>query len=208
MITMAAYGVAFIFEGLPLITSASADFKSIPTLATGDVRISKDGGAEANLTVLPTVTPSASTLVRVSLSATELTCKMAVVTLIDQTVTKEWQDQRLVFGTFGNVAALYPTLPADVVSLAGDSTAATNQRRGAQAAYAGVVTGATSPSTLIDSGLTQAAVNHWTGGVIIFTTGALKYQKRDILAFDPALDQITFNPLTAAPSVGDQYVIF
>ena len=40
--------------------------KANPTLAAGDVKISKDGGAFPNLTTLPTVTPAAGAAVQVS----------------------------------------------------------------------------------------------------------------------------------------------
>ena len=43
-----------------------------PTLAAGDFKISKDGGATANLTTLPTNTPAASSQIKISLSATEM----------------------------------------------------------------------------------------------------------------------------------------
>jgi hypothetical protein len=68
------------------------NFKSNPTLAAGDVKISKDGGALANLTTLPTVAPASSVLVTVSLSATEMNADVVSVVFIDQTSPKEWAD--------------------------------------------------------------------------------------------------------------------
>lgn len=47
-------------------------FQSTPTLAAGDVQVSTDGGALANLGTLPVVTPGASKLVKVTLSAAEM----------------------------------------------------------------------------------------------------------------------------------------
>lgn len=63
-----------------------------PTLAAGDVKISKDGGAYANLNTLPAVTPAAGTGVKVTLSSTEMDADNVHVTFIDQTAPKEWAD--------------------------------------------------------------------------------------------------------------------
>jgi hypothetical protein len=67
-------------------------FKSNPTIAAGDFKVSKDGGAFANLTTLPTVTPASSVSVQITLSATEMTADVVMVTCIDQTAPKEWAD--------------------------------------------------------------------------------------------------------------------
>jgi hypothetical protein len=68
------------------------NFKSNPTIAAGDFKITKDGGATANLTTLPSVSPASSVFVTVSLSATEMTSDVASVSWIDQTSPKEWAD--------------------------------------------------------------------------------------------------------------------
>jgi hypothetical protein len=68
------------------------NFKSNPTLAAGDVKVSKDGGALANLNTLPSVAPASSVLVTLLLSATEMTADMVSVVFIDQTNPKEWAD--------------------------------------------------------------------------------------------------------------------
>ena len=67
-------------------------FKSSPTIAAGDFKISKDGGAFANLNTLPAVTPAAGVAVEFILSATEMTADYIIVVAIDQTTPKEWAD--------------------------------------------------------------------------------------------------------------------
>lgn len=74
-------------------------FKANPTLASGDVKISKDGGAFANLSTLPTVTPAAGISVQVTLSATEMNADVVFVQFIDQSATKEWADWSLSIPT-------------------------------------------------------------------------------------------------------------
>ena len=68
------------------------NFKSNPTLAAGDVKIVKDGGATANTTTLPFVEPASSVFVTVQLSATEMTADVVSLSFIDQTSPKEWAD--------------------------------------------------------------------------------------------------------------------
>lgn len=63
-----------------------------PTIAAGDFKVSKDGGAFANLTTLPDVDPNSGVSVKISLSSTEMNADNVVVTGIDQTAPKEWLD--------------------------------------------------------------------------------------------------------------------
>jgi hypothetical protein len=72
--------------------SVAGSFKANPTLASGDFKISKDGGSFANLATLPTVTPASGVGVVLALSSTEMNCDKLLVTGIDQTVPKEWAD--------------------------------------------------------------------------------------------------------------------
>lgn len=74
-------------------------FKANPTIASGDWKVSKDGGALANLTTLPVVEPASSIWVKVALSATEMTADSVAIQGIDQTATKEWSDFALSIPT-------------------------------------------------------------------------------------------------------------
>jgi hypothetical protein len=74
-------------------------FKANPTIAAGDWKIDKDGGGFNNLTTLPTVSPSASVGVLLTLSATEMNADVVTVTGIDQTSPKEWNDFVVTFLT-------------------------------------------------------------------------------------------------------------
>jgi len=68
------------------------DFLAAPTIAAGDFKVSKDGGTFANLTTLPTVTPAAGEMIKISLSATEMNADNVVIKCSDQTTPKEWVD--------------------------------------------------------------------------------------------------------------------
>lgn len=65
--------------------------KANPTIAAGDFKVSKDGGAFANLTTLPSVNPAGGTAVMIDLSATEMTADSVVVSCIDA-AGAEWCD--------------------------------------------------------------------------------------------------------------------
>lgn len=62
---------AFIFY-ISLEATAGGSFVAAPTIASGDFKVSIDGGATANLTTLPTNTPASSGMVKISLSSTEM----------------------------------------------------------------------------------------------------------------------------------------
>lgn len=70
-----------------------------PTLASGDVKVSIDGGAFTNIdaggTAVPTVTPASSVAIKLVLTAAEMNGDNIVVTFIDQTNPKEWADYML-----------------------------------------------------------------------------------------------------------------
>jgi hypothetical protein len=74
-------------------------FKSSPTLAAGDVKVSQNNGALANITTLPTVSPAGSTIVRVQLSAAEMNTDKVTVVFIDQTAPSEWCDAAITILT-------------------------------------------------------------------------------------------------------------
>lgn len=68
------------------------NFKANPTIAAGDFKISKDGGAFSNLTNLPTVSPASGCAIVIVLTSTEMDADKVIVQMIDQTSPKEWAD--------------------------------------------------------------------------------------------------------------------
>lgn len=85
-------GEDFIFYVTLEDAANPGNLKLNPTIASGDFKVSKDDGALANLTTLPTVSPAASGWVKVSLSVSEMTADNVKVQWIDQTSPKEWAD--------------------------------------------------------------------------------------------------------------------
>lgn len=84
-------GVEFIFYvGLDSVATAGA-FQANPTLASGDFKVSTDGGSLANLTTLPTVTPASGKMVKITLSASEMNGDNITVVCSDAS-GGEWKD--------------------------------------------------------------------------------------------------------------------
>lgn len=81
---------AFIMYAALVDASDSRRFKSGPTIASGDFKVSKDGGAFATLTNLPVATGVA---VQLSLTSTEMNADNVTISCIDQTSPPEWLDQ-------------------------------------------------------------------------------------------------------------------
>lgn len=73
-------------------------FKANPTLAAGDVKVSKDGGAFANLTTLPDVHPAAGIMVRIQLTASEMDADEVIVQFRDA-AGDEWTDKVIAIQT-------------------------------------------------------------------------------------------------------------
>ena len=78
--------------GVGLLSRANPDvFQTNPTLAAGDVKVSIDFGAFANLTTLPVVTPAGSEQVKVDLSAAEMNGNKIGI-LFRDAAGAEWSD--------------------------------------------------------------------------------------------------------------------
>ena len=74
-------------------------FKTVPTIASGDFKVDKDGGGLTNLATLPSVDPAGSCLVKFTLSAAEMSADVVTLVAVDQTATKEWADFALSIPT-------------------------------------------------------------------------------------------------------------
>jgi len=110
MVYFAQYGVAWTLRGYKLVDRATGQYKATPTLASGDVKIEKDGGASANLATLPYVEPAAGTSVSIDFSAAEMQCEQAVVTFRDA-AGAEWSDDAIHIFTVGSTLAHWQSNP-------------------------------------------------------------------------------------------------
>lgn len=96
------YGVATTIY-FPLIDAGTQNFavSGDYTHASGDTKISKDGGAAANTTNAPAaITMGNGAMWELDLTATEMQAKTIVITIIDA-ATKAVEDQMIVIETYG-----------------------------------------------------------------------------------------------------------
>jgi hypothetical protein len=95
------------YVAVPLISAASRpSYQDNPTLAAGDVKVVRHTGGAwnvANIGTLPSAIAGATRQVLVTLTATELTSDNLdypiIIQFVDQTATKEWDDQEIVIWT-------------------------------------------------------------------------------------------------------------
>lgn len=88
----------------PLVDFGDTDFETTPVpLATGDTEIIKDEGAAANTANNPV--HEGNGIYSLALTATEMQAARIVITVIDQTSPKLWEDQAIIIDTYGNASA-------------------------------------------------------------------------------------------------------
>jgi len=171
------WGVAHTFYAVLPVEGGSA-FQANPTLASGDFKISKDGGAFSNLSALPTVAPGSGVQISITLTATECEFTRAVVTAID-TATKQWKDNAWEFHT-----------PQ------------------AEGVVCGKITsGSPTTTSFISSQLVAANNDQYNDAWVAFLTGTCAGATKKITDFVASSDTITCEALPAAPSVGDVFII-
>ena len=107
MIYLAKYGTAWTLHGYQLVDRATGQYKTTPTLASGDFKIEKDGGAAANLATLPTVTPAGGSSLDISFSAAEMQGKLITLRAVDA-AGAEWNDDAIIIATVGDPSAYLP----------------------------------------------------------------------------------------------------
>lgn len=98
------YGAAWTLHGYQLVDRGTGQYKVTPTLAAGDFKVEKDGGAAANLATLPSVAPAGGSSLSITFSATELQCSQLTLRMVDA-AGAEWNDDCIHIFTVGNAGA-------------------------------------------------------------------------------------------------------
>lgn len=194
---------------VPIIKAGSLNYAvgADWTPAAGDVKISIDGAAAANITTLPTaVAMGNGAYWQFQFSGAELTGKQIVVTVCDS-VTKAVEDQGFVIETFGHASAMYPSDPT------ADSLDAENRfLRAVRGNVLGTVGSGSTQTSVVTSSLDPAATvaDQFKGLILKFdkdtTTAALRGQGTDITGMTSG-GVLTVTPLTTAPVSGDTFAI-
>jgi hypothetical protein len=199
-------------------------FKSTPTLAAGDFKVSTDGAALANLTTLPTNTPASSVCVLVSLSASEMNGDRIVVVGKDA-AGAEWDDLTIYIDTTAVTVddLVRSTTPANTLDVTGGkassnilqinsvTSAATNLSKSADTMIQCAVDASPAPTTtqFADAtNLSSTVDNFYKNRVIIFTSGTLNKQVTQITVYTGSTHVVTVSPaLTSAPSAADTFIV-
>lgn len=214
-----AAGAIFYAALLDQLTPGS--FKANPTLAAGDFKLSIDGGALANLTTLPTVTPAAGAQVKFTLTQAETNGDVVVIQCIDQTNPKEWADALLTVYTVAmNFDALSARTPAALAGGRMDASLGAVQTTtnlgftvpaiGRATVTAGATTTAIPTSLCTPAG---AVADQFKDRAILFdvntATASLRGVAKGITASsNAAAPTFTVSPaLPAVPAVGDTFSI-
>jgi len=172
---------------VPIIKAGSNDFAAGGdwTPQAGDVKVSKDGGAQANIGTLPTYSNGAWEF---QLTGTELTASQVEIMVVDS-ATKAVEDQCILVETYGHTSAMHIT---ENMSGAIESGAA--------------VTGTLS-TTQMTTDLTETTNDHYNGRTLIFITGNLARQATDVTDYDGSSKMLTFTQLTEAPANTDEFIL-
>ena len=109
-------GVVFSFEFALVSTTDTDNFQTNPTLATGDVKVSKDGASFANIATLPSAI-DAGEAITVTLSTTEMTADRVAVQFEDA-AGDEWQGALVMIFTS---AQLLDEIDTNVDSILADT---------------------------------------------------------------------------------------
>jgi hypothetical protein len=149
---LSKYGVAR-HVYIPILKALVTDFAvgADWTPSTGDVKISKDGGAAANVTNLPVAIVMGNGAVwDFSLTATEMQAAQVVVTVVDA-AAKAVVDASFAIETYGNASAQHaydlsatyvaPLTAAGVRSAVGLASANLDTQLAAQTAYLVTING-------------------------------------------------------------------
>lgn len=215
------YGTGCTIE-VPVIKVSTDDFAvgADWTPAAGDVKISKNGGAAANIATLPTaLTMGNGATWQFVLSATEMQAARVAITVVDA-ATKAVKDQQINLLTFGNASAgivfdvSTATPTVDATKLNGDATSAANIAKTTRAIARCTATTGASPTSIPTSACTPAGAvaDQFKGRIITFdadtTTTALRGQSTDITASsNAATPTFTVTALTTAPAPDDTFSI-
>lgn len=165
--------------GLPMIKAGSSDFAVSAdwTPAAGDVKVSIDGGTQANIATLPAYTNGQWIF---QLSGAETTGKSIRVAVVDA-ATKAVEDQFFVIETFGHASAMYAT--DYTAALAPASTAlSTADWTGALADDLTTFLGGTGPTT---ADLAAAIWSALLSGSAFSTSGGVGTALKAFLAASP-----------------------
>lgn len=209
----------------PAVKAGAVDFSVAAdwTPATGDTKVSKDGGNVANTTNNPAaVGGTGSALWKLTLTATEMQAALVVVQIVDS-ATKAIEDQAIAIETYGHASAQHALdldtaitvsnglVQADIRAIDTDQSVDTKLKDTLIALDPYTSTfqaGSTTTALVLNSGASSVD-DFYNGSMIYFFNGDPARQVRKIIDYDGTSRTATLDrPLvTNAPAAGDFYII-
>lgn len=199
----------------------TADGKALQpsaTIASGDVKIVKDGGAAANTTNLPV--NEGNGIYSLTLTVSEMTADTITVILDDATATETFLGTALLIETFGegSVSAsnigldLSSTIPADLEKIDGSTSyvSSLSQQLALVAAATGnAVTNAGNTTTSFITDLTLATDDILNYRVLKFTSGSLSLVGKYVYIrdYDGTTKTVTTTDCGVIPTSTDGFII-
>jgi len=193
--------------------AAAGLFKVNPTLAAGDIQISKDGGAFGNLSALPVVTPAGGRSVKVVLSVAEMTADNVAVVFSDA-AGAEWFDKEVNLQT---VTTQFDDIASDVWDeiLTGathniQSSAGKRLREAVPVAvHTGTSPGGSTANTLVLDGAASAVDGAYDPAGVTIIDGLGAGQTRLIYEYDGGTQTaVVDRNWKVTPNATSEFVVF
>lgn len=183
-----------------LYDSSGKTLQASATIAAGDVKIIKDGGASANTTNLPV--NEGNGVYSLTLTAAETQAERLTVVLDDASATETFLATALHFVTVGNASA---TLDFDLMDATPDVGTVTSPKGSVSFTVGSTNLTATTCSTNLSG--TYTTDNLFQNRLIVWLTGNLTGSVSFIEAYDGSSGDLTFSEAIAVPSNGDTGII-
>lgn len=173
------WGAAAVCDGVPILPFEDNNYGTGFSFASGDLVISKDGGATSPAGTLPAETPASSKLFRFSFSATEMEAGRVVALLVDQTVPKAFEDQIVIVET-----------------------------EVAEGAIGGIVTTDAGNSATQFEANALGSTDIYTNLLCVFTTGNNAKAERKVTGYNTSTKILSFTTgFPNTPADGDKFVL-
>jgi len=185
------------------------DFRVDAVYASGDTKIMKNEGVEANTTNGFTDEGTGYSLV---LTATEMEAARIVIYVVDQTATKVWLDRTISIETYGHASAQHPFFGEGIwdrvlTGVTHNIAASAGKRlRSVGDVVSGSVNDVAATTTSFITDLTGTYADHYADQTLHFTSGSLIGISRSVLSYNEVTKLLTIEePLPVAPANGDDF---
>lgn len=158
-------------------------FQVNPTIASGDFKVSIDGGALANLNTLPVVTPAGSVMVKITLSIAEMTGDNITVICSDA-AGAEWCDESFNIQTTARQIddLAYPTVSGRSIDVATTGEVGLDFANINAASAPTTLTNITVPTVTTTVTVSGNVAGNVTGNITGNLLGTLTTTERDAIA--------------------------